>query len=144
MTRRTKMLGGMMATEMLSIPTKLTKLARLLLMWKLTCVNEIARLERVAFKWMRWMSRRLRSTTEIGSLALQIGLSFDPQCFLFHFDYIVHLRYNEDTAAIQRFGEGGEEMSDEITQQTLLPEVKDPNLWMVKCRWENSSLSCLV
>merc|ERR1712042_238591 len=25
-------------------------------------------------------------------------------------------------------------MSDEITQQTLLPEVKDPNLWMVKCR----------
>ena len=94
MTRRTKMLGGMMATEMLSIPTKLTKLARLLLMWKLTCVNEIARLERVAFKWMRWMNRRLRSTTEIGSLALQIGLSFDPQCFLlFHFDsymYNVH------------------------------------------------------
>ena len=25
-------------------------------------------------------------------------------------------------------------MSDEITQQTLLPEVRDPNLWMVKCR----------
>lgn len=25
-------------------------------------------------------------------------------------------------------------MSDEITQQTLLPGVKDPNLWMVKCR----------
>merc|ERR1719320_265188 len=43
-------------------------------------------------------------------------------------------RYNEDTAAIARFGEGGEEMSDEITQQTLPPEVKDPNLWMVKCR----------
>jgi transcription elongation factor SPT5 len=42
-------------------------------------------------------------------------------------------RYNEDTAAIARFGEGGEEMSDEITQQTLLPGVKDPNLWMVKC-----------
>ena len=35
---------------------------------------------------------------------------------------------------VDRFGEGGEEMSDEITQQTLLPEVKDPNLWMVKCR----------
>ena len=46
-------------------------------------------------------------------------------------------RYNEDTAAIQRFGEGGEEMSDEITQQTMLPEVKDPNLWMVKCRYRN-------
>ena len=43
-------------------------------------------------------------------------------------------RYNEDAAAIARFGEGGEEMSDEITQQTLLPGVKDPNLWMVKCR----------
>ena len=43
-------------------------------------------------------------------------------------------RYNEDTAAIARFGEGGEEMGDEITQQELLPEVKDPNLWMVKCR----------
>eukprot|EP00094_Tigriopus_californicus_P005339 TCALIF_05148-PA protein Name:"Similar to SUPT5H Transcription elongation factor SPT5 (Homo sapiens)" AED:0.12 eAED:0.12 QI:0/0.33/0.3/1/0.77/0.8/10/0/1058 len=42
-------------------------------------------------------------------------------------------RYNEDVAAIARFGEGGEEMSDEITQQTFLPGVKDPNLWMVKC-----------
>ena len=31
-------------------------------------------------------------------------------------------------------------MSDEITQQTLLPEVKDPNLWMVKCRiWEEKA-----
>jgi len=43
----------------------------------------------------------------------------------------VLFRYNEDTAALARFGEGGEEMSDEITQQTLLPGVKDPNLWMV-------------
>ena len=43
-------------------------------------------------------------------------------------------RYNEDTAALAHFGDGGEEMSDEITQQTLLPSVKkDPNLWMVKC-----------
>jgi transcription elongation factor SPT5 len=24
-------------------------------------------------------------------------------------------------------------MTDEITQQTLLPGVKDPNLWVVKC-----------
>ena len=48
--------------------------------------------------------------------------------------FVVDRRYNEDTAAIARFGEGGEEMSDEITQQTLLPGVKDPNLWMVKCR----------
>ena len=42
-------------------------------------------------------------------------------------------RYNEDAQALARFGEGGEEMTDEITQQTLLPGVKDPNLWMVKC-----------
>ncbi|BFZ16060.1 hypothetical protein BsWGS_19099 [Bradybaena similaris] len=33
----------------------------------------------------------------------------------------------------ERFGEG-EEMSDEITQQGRLPGVKDPNLWVVKCR----------
>ena len=52
-------------------------------------------------------------------------------------------RYNEDTAAIARFGEGGEEMSDEITQQTLLPEVKDPNLWMVKCRIGEEKLTVL-
>jgi len=43
-------------------------------------------------------------------------------------------RYNEDTQARSRFGDGGVEMTEEITQQTLLPEVKDPNLWMVKCR----------
>lgn len=41
---------------------------------------------------------------------------------------------DESTLAARRFGDGGEEMSDEITQQTLLPGVKDPNLWMVKCR----------
>ncbi|KAH3888745.1 transcription elongation factor SPT5-like [Dreissena polymorpha] len=38
-----------------------------------------------------------------------------------------------DSSAMDRFGEG-EEMSDEITQQGLLPGVKDPNLWLVKCR----------
>ncbi|KAK9886433.1 hypothetical protein WA026_016713 [Henosepilachna vigintioctopunctata] len=43
-------------------------------------------------------------------------------------------KYADDSAAVKRFGDGGEEMSDEITQQTLLPGVKDPNLWMVKCR----------
>ena len=52
-------------------------------------------------------------------------------------------RYNEDSAAIARFGEGGEEMSDEITQQTLLPEVKDPNLWMVKCRIGEEKMTVL-
>ncbi|XP_070567089.1 transcription elongation factor SPT5-like [Ptychodera flava] len=30
--------------------------------------------------------------------------------------------------------EGEYEMSDDITQQGLLPGVKDPNLWMVKCK----------
>ena len=34
-------------------------------------------------------------------------------------------RYNEDTATIQRSVEDGEKMSDEITQHTLLPEVKE-------------------
>lgn len=55
-----------------------------------------------------------------------------------------------ETSAADRFGEG-EGMSDEITQQGLLPGVKyvvcdfilwftvvclfrDPNLWLVKCR----------
>lgn len=33
-------------------------------------------------------------------------------------------KYADDSAAIRRFGDGGEEMSDEITQQTLLPGVK--------------------
>lgn len=42
-------------------------------------------------------------------------------------------KYADESAALRHFGEGGEEMSDEITQQTLLPGIKDPNLWMVKC-----------
>ncbi|VDI63447.1 transcription elongation factor SPT5 [Mytilus galloprovincialis] len=41
-------------------------------------------------------------------------------------------KYGEGSASA-RYGEG-EEMSDEITQQGLLPGVKDPNLWLVKCR----------
>lgn len=43
-------------------------------------------------------------------------------------------KYADQSVALRHFGEGGEEMSDEITQQTLLPGIKDPNLWMVKCR----------
>lgn len=43
-------------------------------------------------------------------------------------------KYADESVALRHFGEGGEEMSDEITQQTLLPGIKDPNLWMVKCR----------
>ena len=56
--RRTKTLGEMMETGTLSIPTRQTRLARLLPTWRLTCVNEIARLARVVSKWTRWMSRR--------------------------------------------------------------------------------------
>lgn len=43
-------------------------------------------------------------------------------------------KYADESIAARHFGDGGEEMSDEITQQTLLPGVKNPNLWMVKCR----------
>lgn len=43
-------------------------------------------------------------------------------------------KYADESAALRHFGEGGEEMSDEITQQTLLPGIKDPNLWMIKCK----------
>uniref|UniRef100_A0A8D3CKL1 Transcription elongation factor SPT5 n=1 Tax=Scophthalmus maximus TaxID=52904 RepID=A0A8D3CKL1_SCOMX len=32
------------------------------------------------------------------------------------------------------FSGGSEELSDDITQQQLLPGVKDPNLWTVKCK----------
>lgn len=43
-------------------------------------------------------------------------------------------KYADESVAARHFGDGGEDMSEEITQQTLLPGVKDPNLWMVKCR----------
>lgn len=43
-------------------------------------------------------------------------------------------RYADESVVRKHFGDGGEEMSDEITQQTLLPAIKDPNLWMIKCR----------
>ena len=33
-------------------------------------------------------------------------------------------KYAEEGAGSRHFGDGGEEMSDEITQQTLLPGVK--------------------
>lgn len=62
------------------------------------------------------------------------GLGFDDGMDAQAIEDYYLKRYNEDTAALAHFGDGGEEMSDEITQQTLLPSVKkDPNLWMVKC-----------
>lgn len=33
-------------------------------------------------------------------------------------------RYADESIARRHFGDGGEEMSDEITQQTLLPTIK--------------------
>lgn len=33
-------------------------------------------------------------------------------------------KYADETVAVRHFGDGGEDMSDEITQQTLLPGVK--------------------
>lgn len=38
-----------------------------------------------------------------------------------------------NVSTAERYGDG-EEMSDEITQQARQPGVKDPNLWVVKCR----------
>ena len=61
------------------------------------------------------------------------GFAFDEGMDADELERYYANRYNEESAARARFGEGGEEMSDEITQQTLLPGVKDPNLWMVKC-----------
>lgn len=43
-------------------------------------------------------------------------------------------KYAETSAAERGYGEGDMELSDEIAQQTLLPGVKDPNLWMVRCK----------
>ena len=65
--RRMKTPGGTMATGTPSIPTRRTRLARLLPTWRLTCVSEIARLARVVSKWTRWTSRRLKSITGTGS-----------------------------------------------------------------------------
>lgn len=52
-------------------------------------------------------------------------------------------KYADENSGIVHFGEGGEEMTYEITQQTLLPGVKDPNLWMVKCRIGEEKMTCL-
>ncbi|KAG5307497.1 SPT5H factor, partial [Acromyrmex insinuator] len=48
------------------------------------------------------------------------------------------------TAPAHRFGDGGEEISEEIIQQTLLPGVKDPNLWLVKCRMGEEKATVLL
>ncbi|XP_014243912.1 transcription elongation factor SPT5 isoform X2 [Cimex lectularius] len=53
-------------------------------------------------------------------------------------------KYANETIAARHFGDGGEDMSDEITQHTLLPSVKDPNLWMVKCRLGEEKATALL
>lgn len=53
-------------------------------------------------------------------------------------------KYADESIAKRHFGDGGEEMSDEITQQTLLPGIKDPNLWMVKCRIGEEKATALL
>ncbi|RVE65255.1 hypothetical protein OJAV_G00134390 [Oryzias javanicus] len=42
-------------------------------------------------------------------------------------------KYAKSSAGEHYYG-GAEELSDDITQQQLLPGVKDPNLWTVKCK----------
>lgn len=46
-------------------------------------------------------------------------------------DYFKH-RYSKNNDS-SRFG-SSDQLSDTIIQQQLLPGVKDPNLWTVKCR----------
>uniref|UniRef100_A0A1A9UYD5 Transcription elongation factor SPT5 n=1 Tax=Glossina austeni TaxID=7395 RepID=A0A1A9UYD5_GLOAU len=53
-------------------------------------------------------------------------------------------KYADESIAKRHFGDGGEEMSDEITQQTLLPGIKDPNLWMIKCRIGEEKATALL
>uniref|UniRef100_A0A0A1WN47 Transcription elongation factor SPT5 n=1 Tax=Zeugodacus cucurbitae TaxID=28588 RepID=A0A0A1WN47_ZEUCU len=53
-------------------------------------------------------------------------------------------KYADESVVKRHFGDGGEEMSDEITQQTLLPGIKDPNLWMIKCRIGEEKATALL
>ncbi|KAF8777496.1 Transcription elongation factor SPT5 like protein [Argiope bruennichi] len=44
-------------------------------------------------------------------------------------------KYAESSAVEKDYGDGGDhELPDEIAQKSFLPSVKDPNLWLVKCR----------
>ncbi|XP_077549814.1 transcription elongation factor subunit Spt5 [Haemaphysalis longicornis] len=52
-------------------------------------------------------------------------------------------KYADTTATEGGYREADVELSDEIAQQTLLPGVKDPNLWMVKCKIGEEKLTVL-
>ncbi|GLD65701.1 transcription elongation factor SPT5 isoform X1 [Lates japonicus] len=45
-----------------------------------------------------------------------------------------YMRKYAKSSAGEHYSGGSEELSDDITQQQLLPGVKDPNLWTVKCK----------
>ncbi|XP_029699430.1 transcription elongation factor SPT5 isoform X3 [Takifugu rubripes] len=45
-----------------------------------------------------------------------------------------YMRKYAKTPGGEHYSGGSEELSDDITQQQLLPGVKDPNLWTVKCK----------
>uniref|UniRef100_A0A8D0CRI9 Transcription elongation factor SPT5 n=1 Tax=Sander lucioperca TaxID=283035 RepID=A0A8D0CRI9_SANLU len=45
-----------------------------------------------------------------------------------------YMRKYAKSSGGEHYSGGSEELSDDITQQQLLPGVKDPNLWTVKCR----------
>ncbi|KAM7398801.1 hypothetical protein PAMP_018111 [Pampus punctatissimus] len=45
-----------------------------------------------------------------------------------------YMRKYAKTSGKDHYSGGSEELSDDITQQQLLPGVKDPNLWTVKCK----------
>ncbi|KAH9383944.1 hypothetical protein HPB48_025884 [Haemaphysalis longicornis] len=52
-------------------------------------------------------------------------------------------KYADTTTTEGGYREADVELSDEIAQQTLLPGVKDPNLWMVKCKIGEEKLTVL-
>lgn len=43
----------------------------------------------------------------------------------------------------ERYYDGDGDLPDDIAQQALQPGVKDPNLWMIKCRIGEEKLTCL-
>uniref|UniRef100_A0A669C733 Transcription elongation factor SPT5 n=1 Tax=Oreochromis niloticus TaxID=8128 RepID=A0A669C733_ORENI len=45
-----------------------------------------------------------------------------------------YMRKYAKSSGGEHYSGGSEELSDDITQQQLLPGVKDPNLWTVKCK----------
>ena len=53
-------------------------------------------------------------------------------------------KYVHGSAAAHRCSSDGSEISDEIIQQKLLPSIKDPNLWLMKCRIGEEKATALL